>query len=118
MQGKRVLALAAALTLTTAGAEAATLTIDVPEATDVETTTVHYLCGEMPVTVDYINAGPVSLAVLHLPDELVVAANVISGSGARYAGGKYIWWSSGAGTTLADLQNGGEDNPTSCTEQE
>ncbi len=119
MQIRHALAGTAFLLAIAAGqsaAQAATVTIDVPSAATVDTTTVRYRCGAMPVTVDYINSGPVSLAVLHLPDDLVVAANVISGSGARYAGAQYIWWTSGSGVTLANLMEGGEDLPTQCTE--
>jgi membrane-bound inhibitor of C-type lysozyme len=118
MRMRRVLAATAFLFTAAAAldaAEAATITIDLPSAADVQTITAHYQCGTMAVTVDYINAGNVSLAVLHLPDEIVVAANVLSGSGARYAGGKYIWWSTGNDATLADLTAGGEDSPTQCT---
>ncbi len=119
VQIKRVLAIAAIIVAAagSSAAQAATVTIDVPSAAAVDTTTTHYSCGKMQVTVDYINAGPVSLAVLHLPNDLVVAANVISASGARYAGAQYIWWTSGSGVTLADLMHGGEDAPIQCTER-
>lgn len=54
-----------------------------------------------PFTVEYLNAGENHLAVLPIHGQGLVFANVISGSGARYAAGRYIWWDAGArGVTL------------------
>lgn len=54
-----------------------------------------------PFTVEYLNAGENHLAVLPIHGRALVFANVISGSGARYAAGRYIWWDAGArGVTL------------------
>jgi membrane-bound inhibitor of C-type lysozyme len=54
-----------------------------------------------PFTVEYLNAGENHLAVLPLHGQRLIFANVISGSGARYAAGRYIWWDAGArGVTL------------------
>ncbi|HUZ95784.1 MAG TPA: MliC family protein [Edaphobacter sp.] len=54
-----------------------------------------------PFTVEYLNAGENHLAVLPVHGQALVFANVISGSGARYAAGRYIWWDAGArGVTL------------------
>lgn len=98
-----------------ATAKADQIVIPVPSAVDVVTQS--YACGGQAVTVDYINAGTISLAVLHMGDELVVAAGVLSGSGARYAGDRYIWWSHGGGADLYDLTGpGGETTPVACTE--
>jgi len=96
-------------------AEAAANEIVIPVPSPVEVATRSYMCGRLPVTVDYINAGGISLAVLHMRDELVIAANVLSASGARYAGDRYIWWSHGGGTDLYDLTGpGGGTVPVSC----
>jgi membrane-bound inhibitor of C-type lysozyme len=67
-----------------------------------------------PFPVEYINAGTVSLAVLPLNGKPLVFANVMSGSGARYAANRYIWWDAGSrGITLsAPLDNGGDDRGT------
>uniref|UniRef100_Q01X78 Periplasmic protein-like protein n=1 Tax=Solibacter usitatus (strain Ellin6076) TaxID=234267 RepID=Q01X78_SOLUE len=45
-----------------------------------------------PFQVEYINAGGNSLAVLPISGKPVIFANVLSGSGARYAAQQYIWW--------------------------
>lgn len=81
-----------------------TITISVPGAGEISTTHANYRCGERGVEVDYINADPsIALAILSLNDETIVAANVISASGARYAGGRYIWWTKGDWATLEIL---------------
>lgn len=54
-----------------------------------------------PFMVEYLNAGENHLAVLPLNGKRLIFANVISGSGARYAAGRYIWWDAGdRGVTL------------------
>jgi len=55
-----------------------------------------------PFTVEYLNAGENHLAVLPVHGQALIFTNVISGSGARYAAGRYIWWDAGArGVTLS-----------------
>ena len=54
-----------------------------------------------PFTVEYLNAGENHLAILPVHGQALIFANVISGSGARYAAGQYIWWDAGdRGVTL------------------
>lgn len=95
---------------------AAEIAIPLPEDTPVETSEVRYDCGDHALTVTYINAGPVSLAVTQIGDQMLVASNVISGSGARYAGSHYIWWSKGDTADLYDLMQG-EDEPVATCRQ-
>jgi len=42
--------------------------------------------------VEYLNGAGNSLAILPIHGKSLIFANVISGSGARYAAGEYIWW--------------------------
>jgi membrane-bound inhibitor of C-type lysozyme len=42
--------------------------------------------------VEYINGGGNSLAVLPIAGKPMIFANVLSGSGARYAAQQFIWW--------------------------
>ncbi|MCW5715239.1 MAG: META domain-containing protein [Bauldia sp.] len=99
------------------GTNGAAHQIVIPVPVPVDVATRSYACGKQAVTVDYINAGGISLAVLHMGEDLVVAANVLAASGARYAGDRYIWWSHGAGTDLYDLTGpGGDANPIPCSE--
>lgn len=86
-----------------------TIAIAVPGAREVQRSRAAYDCEGQEVTAEYINAGPVSLAVLTIGKDFVVASNVLSGSGARYAGGPYVWWSKGRdAATLQDLRGGKE----------
>lgn len=73
--------------------------IDFPDA-QVEDRTVAYACGPTRLDVRYVNAGDVSLAIFDWNGARVVASAVVSGSGARYAGGQYVWWSKGTDATL------------------
>ena len=98
-------------------ASAAEISIPVANGTAVEELSARYECDDRVIDVVYINAGSASLAVIELGDSKVVAAGVISGSGARYAGDRYIWWNKGSQATLYDLMAGGEDTPAAtCTE--
>lgn len=97
-------------------AMAGELSIPIAGNAEPERIEASYGCGERRIDVTYINAGSVSLAVFEIDGESVVASNVISGSGARYAGGRYIWWSKGDTADLYDLMEDGEDTPVaSCT---
>lgn len=95
---------------------AATITIELPGNAP-ETATVSYKCdGGQAVTAIYVNATDNSLAVLKIGEETIVAANVLAGSGARYAGGKYIWWTKGREADLYDVTNGEDAPGTHCVE--
>jgi len=90
------------------------LTIPVP-ATDVQQIRVSYTCeNKAPMTVTYVNAGPNSLAVVPIEGQLLVFASVISGSGARYAAGPYVWWSHQGEATLNDVRNSQDVKPITC----
>lgn len=106
------------LTFAASSASAGEINIKLPDDIEVTTETVLYKCGEKTIPVTYYNAGGISLAELKLEDGTVVASNVISGSGAKYAGDVYIWWTKG---NTADLYNLIDDpdqsKPTNCVEQ-
>jgi membrane-bound inhibitor of C-type lysozyme len=69
-----------------------------------------YSCADgEPFTVQYVNAGPNALALLPVEGTQRVFVNVVSGSGARYASGPYIWWSRGDTATLEnELEDGSQ----------
>ncbi|MEP3276091.1 MAG: MliC family protein [Stappiaceae bacterium] len=97
-------------------AQADGLMIPVP-AVDVQQTSQDYTCESMgKITVTYINAGPNSLAVVPIDGEPIVFANVLSASGARYAAGSKIWWSSKGGAMLEDVHEGENATPVKCVE--
>jgi membrane-bound inhibitor of C-type lysozyme len=95
----------------------AEVTFDVPDAVDVQTEDVAYACGNTVVSAKYVNAGSTSLALLSLNGQFVVASNVLSGSGAKYAGRQYIWWTKGDDASLYDLMKGEDAALVSCTKR-
>ena len=100
-----------------APAQAGELTISLPGGAKVERRTIFYQCqGLGRLQVEYINAAPNALAVVPIEGKPLVFANVLSGSGARYAAGPYFWWEKGGTAQLSDLRQGNNVNPTECRE--
>ncbi|WP_366554786.1 MliC family protein [Aquibaculum sediminis] len=93
------------------------ITIAVPGAASVDSQKLRYDCEGEAVEAEYINAGDVSLVALALDESFVVASNVLSGSGARYAGGPYIWWVKGDEASLQNLMRDSENESTLCRVQ-
>ena len=92
----------------------AELTIEIPDVGAVDRRTVLYACGDKTIEV----AGSASLATFTIEGTFIVASNVISGSGARYAGGRYVWWTKDGEATLFDTMKGEEDPGIACKEVE
>ncbi|WP_018699186.1 MliC family protein [Amorphus coralli] len=113
------LGLAAALALAplapaVAADQSATVSFKVPGADKATSTKTTYTCLDQQVEVEYINAGPTSIALLTFKDEFVVAANVLAASGAKYAGDQYIWWAKGKDdATLTNLMTDSQ-TPVEC----
>jgi len=83
------------------------IVLQIPNTVTVDRQTVSYDCdGDLKVKADYINAESVSLAILTFGENFVIASNVIAGSGARYAGGQFEWWTKGDEGTLRDMTSG------------
>lgn len=101
-------------TFAAGAAGAATITIEAPAADEVETVRQIYDCGGARVEVVYHNAGTISLAVLTIGGETIVASNVLAASGVRYAGAQYVWWTKGDDADLYDLTQGEDAPPVSC----
>ncbi|MBB4186968.1 membrane-bound inhibitor of C-type lysozyme/heat shock protein HslJ [Sinorhizobium terangae] len=97
-----------------AAAGIAEITLSIPDAGAVDRQKVRYDCGCETVEAEYINAGPVSLVTFSIRGTYIVASAVISGSGARYAGGRYIWWTEGEEATLFDVAKGEDDPGIAC----
>jgi membrane-bound inhibitor of C-type lysozyme len=88
-----------------AAAHADPLTIDLPGAA--ERQTVAYACdGGRKVTAEYVNAGANSLAILTFGEQTILMASVLAGSGARYAGQQYVWWTKGNSADFYDVTKG------------
>jgi membrane-bound inhibitor of C-type lysozyme len=80
-------------------------------------TTAHYDCGGNAVDVEYINVEPDHLAIVPVEGGKRVFVLVLSGSGARYASGQYIWWSKGKEASLYDETRGADAPPLlTCVE--
>lgn len=94
-------------------ASAAALELDLPG--EAQRIRASYACeGGKELDVEFINVGENSLAVMNWEGRMVVLANVLSGSGARYAGGQYELWDKGGNATLTDLM-GGNTNGITCS---
>lgn len=102
------------LGLIAAPAVAGEIVIEMPQGVKIDDRTVAYRCtdGELPVR--YVNAGSVSLAIFEWNEEQIVASNVVAASGARYAGGRYEWWTKGDDATLYDLMTEDDSVITIC----
>lgn len=87
-----------------------TLTID--PTGDFERRVITYDCDSIePLTVEYLNAAPNFLAILPVNDDTLIFSAVLSGSGARYASGSWVWWTSGPEASLYDLTQGEDADP-------
>lgn len=91
------------------------LTIDLPDG-PTDRHTVAYSCtGNKKITAEYINAGDNSLALVDLGNGPVLMVSVLAGSGAKYVGRQYEWWTKGSDANLTDLTQGPDAQPLSCT---
>jgi membrane-bound inhibitor of C-type lysozyme len=80
-------------------------------------TTANYDCAGKAVEVEYVNVEPDHLAIVPVEGKKRIFVLVLSGSGARYAAGQYIWWSKGNEASLYDETKGPDAPPTlTCTE--
>jgi len=103
-------------------ADASDLIIHLRGDTPVERHTLTLTCDAAAVKlgvpqgsfeVEYINAQPVALAVLPIEGKQLVFASVLSGSGARYAAGRFLWWDAGSrGISLSAPSATGEERGT------
>ena len=96
------------------------VTITLGAAGDIDRKTVGYGCeggAQDALSVVYINAPPNYLALVPIDGTTLVFNTVLSGSGAKYAAGKYVWWTKGSDGSLYDLTQGEKAKPVlSCSE--
>jgi membrane-bound inhibitor of C-type lysozyme len=84
-----------------------------------ERTIVSYNCETMEerLDVEYVNAHPNFIAILRVEGETRIFVTTISGSGARYVSGEYVWWTSGPDATLSSQMSAEDASPLlSCFE--
>lgn len=86
---------------------------------DVEDTTIGYACeGGQAMEVRYVNGGSASLAIFDWEGDRYVASAAVSGSGVRYVGDRFVWWTKGEEGTLFDELAGADAEPlASCAER-
>jgi membrane-bound inhibitor of C-type lysozyme len=104
-------AIGAAVLASNAAAGASDLTLHLNGSQAISRSTVKFECDAQGVkmglpagvfSVEYLNGAGNSLAVVPVGGSSLVFANVISGSGARYAAKEFIWWDAGGrGTTFS-----------------
>jgi membrane-bound inhibitor of C-type lysozyme len=88
---------AMAFALSMASAASAATPVTFPGLEVASTVDAHYTCGGgKAITVAYVNAtNGDSFAYLPVDGAKHVFVAVMSGSGVRYAWGRYIWWNKG-----------------------
>lgn len=98
----RISLLAPALLATTGAAAAqATLSIPLKAGAGDSVLSQTYSCGDGEAfSVQYVNAGPNSLAIFPIDGEERIFVNVVSASGAKYVSGAHVWWTKGDTATL------------------
>lgn len=95
------------------------VTISLGTTGDFERKTVKYGCEGQPaqLAVDYVNAAPNYLALVPVEEGTLVFTTVLAASGAKYASGKYVWWTKGTEASLYDLTAGDNAKPIlTCAE--
>jgi len=95
---RKIISLAAvALAFSIAASASAGTPVTFPGLEVSTSSEVHYACGGgKDVTVSYVNASNGdSFAYLPVDGAKHVFVAVMSGSGVRYAWGRYIWWNKG-----------------------
>ena len=96
------------------------VTITLGTSGDIERKTTKYGCeggDASSLSVDYINAPPNYLALVPIDGTTLVFNTVLAASGAKYAAGKYVWWSKGTDASLYDLTQGEKAKPVlTCSE--
>ncbi|VEJ44569.1 MliC family protein [Bartonella vinsonii] len=101
---------------------AGSLVIEVPDTPEPTIESVTYQCNigtkKERVEATYYDTDDIALVDLKWNKKRIIAANVIAASGAKYAGGEYIWWTKQNEALLYDLINDSEEGkPFRCVEE-
>ncbi|MGX7002566.1 MliC family protein [Caballeronia sp. KNU42] len=83
---------------------AAAMPLTVPQIQTATTNTLRYEChGGSTLTVQYMNTkNKQSFALLTVDGRKMLFVNVLAGSGAKYVGDHYTWWTKGPEGSLTD----------------
>lgn len=95
---------AGTLCLLAANHSATAMPLTVPQIQTATTNTLRYQCrGGSTLTVQYMNTkNKQSFALLTVDGRKMLFVNVLAGSGAKYVGDHYTWWTKGPEGTLTD----------------
>ncbi|OWJ74127.1 hypothetical protein CDV52_17990 [Haematobacter missouriensis] len=89
-------------------------TITLPGVSGTQTKQQYSCANGTKRVVQYVNAGPNSLAIMTIDGEPYILVAVVSGSGARYTGNRYQWFTKGDDAVFSDTLD--ESKPSvSCT---
>ena len=113
-----------ALFLLLASAASATdLTLHLSDPTPISRKTVTFNCDAQgaalglpagPFSVEYVNGAGNSLAILPIEGRSLIFVSVLTGSGARYASGRYIWIDAGSRGVYLETSSLADQQRTSC----
>lgn len=95
---------AGALCLVSVSCAAVAMPLTVPQIQTATTNTLRYEChGGSTLTVQYMNTkNKQSFALLTVDGRKMLFVNVLAGSGAKYVGDHYTWWTKGPEGSLTD----------------
>jgi membrane-bound inhibitor of C-type lysozyme len=111
------------LFLLTTSAFATDVTLHLKGTERITRTIVRYQCDAKgaamglpagPFAVQYLNGAGNSLAIVPVHGKSLIFANVISGSGARYAAGQYIWWDAAGRLTTFSSDSISDKSQSEC----
>ncbi|WP_035712298.1 MliC family protein [Haematobacter massiliensis] len=90
------------LLLPAQGMAAGDTTITLPGVSSTQTKQQYSCANGTTRTVQYVNAGPNSLAIMTIDGEPFILVSVVSGSGVRYTGNRYQWFTKGDEAVFSD----------------
>ena len=95
---------AGTLCLVSVSHSAIAMPLTVPQIQTATTNTLRYEChGGSTLTVQYMNTkNKQSFALLTVDGRKLLFVNVLAGSGAKYVGDHYTWWTKGPEGSLTD----------------
>ncbi|GAA4658084.1 MliC family protein [Bartonella pachyuromydis] len=101
---------------------AASLVIEVPDDPAPMTEVVAYQCNmeknKEPIEATYYNAGNIALVDFKWKGKRITGSNVITGSGAKYVSGQYVWLTTKNEALFYDLiKDPKEEDPIRCVEE-
>ena len=93
-------------------AKTAVSNLNLPDVKILSQQRLIYRCaGDVRLPVRYLNTNAGALAYLPVAGKRQLFVSVVAASGAKYAAGRYVWWSKGNEGFLADETLGADAEP-------